>query len=88
MADPFGSIHPFTERNQSQYSQLAFVKRHCLFNISSPNQTQKAAVHKGEAVGAVAGRWTPGSVMVLPQKSWVTSSGYRFGSPISESEDQ
>lgn len=39
------------EHNWSQCSRLAFVKRHYLFNISSPNQTQKATVNKERLCG-------------------------------------
>lgn len=69
----------FTEHNWSQCGWLAFVKRHSLFNISSPKQTQKSvctrerlwelAVGWGREGTAHSGRWTPGSVLSPPHMS-------------------
>lgn len=45
-----------------------------MFNISSPNQTQKAAAHRGEALGAVRGR-----VLPLEVDTWLCSQSCPSG---------
>lgn len=63
-----------------------------MFNISSPNQTQKSSCsqrrdsgsHWGESAALGGGHLV--LFLVLPQKSWVSSSASRLTCPISESE--
>lgn len=74
---------------------FAFVERHSLFNISSPNQTQKSVFTKerlwelGGGGGAGRGQHTLGGghlALFSARPTWAgTSSGHTLGSPTSES---
>jgi hypothetical protein len=70
-----GDYLGFTEHNRSHCSglRLAFVKSNCLFNISSPSQTQKATVSKARLCELI-GESRDGKLDTWSSLSWSQSS--------------